>query len=109
MLRFLIGELVAGRINLPTLAGTFTANLLGCFAIGLLMGYAPLWQDGRENWQALLITGLLGGFTTFSAFSRETLTLLQEGRYALAITYALGSLTLGVLAAGVGYTLMHRS
>lgn len=82
--------------------GTFAVNLLGCLAIGLLAGMA-----GRAEWlgpstRLLLITGFLGGFTTFSAFGLETMLLLRRGDAAVAVAYVLGSVVLGLLAVWLG-------
>ena len=80
---------------------TLAVNILGSAAIGLLWG-----AYGSAEWfsswgRALLVVGLLGGFTTFSAFSFETLALLQDGRWQLASAYVIVSL-LGCLAAAAG-------
>lgn len=65
---------------------TLAVNLLGGLLMGLLAARAP-----TEGWRLFLGVGLLGGFTTFSAFSLDTLKLLQSGQTALALTYVLAS------------------
>ena len=81
--------------------GTFAANVLGCFLIGLfytLSSRFSLTADVR----LLLTTGLCGGFTTFSTFSYESLQIFQQGHYLLFFTYIVASLLLGLLAAWIG-------
>jgi fluoride exporter len=84
---------------------TFTVNLAGSFFIGLLAG----WFLHQPNYslQAFLITGFCGGFTTFSAFSMDTLSLLQRGHMGTALLYASGSMAAGLLAAYAGIWLMR--
>ena len=82
--------------------GTWLVNLAGCLLIGLLMGWAE--RRGVAQWpRLLLVTGFCGGFTTFSAYSFETLALLRAGRPAAALLYAAGSVLLGLAAVALGY------
>src|SRR5690606_40751842 len=72
--------------------GTFAVNLLGCLAAGLLAGLAERHPGGLSpELRLLLFTGLLGGFTTFSAFGLETAQLLRRGEWLVATGYAGGS------------------
>ncbi|QGP79892.1 fluoride efflux transporter CrcB [Sphingobium sp. CAP-1] len=90
--------------------GTFAANLLGGFAMGLLAGW--LARDSAvsgEPIRLLLGVGVLGGFTTFSAFSLETMLMIQRGQSALALTYALASVIGAVAALALGLTLMRSA
>jgi len=66
-------------------AGTLAANLIGGFLIGLFMAAFLLRTDWPEEWRLLLVTGLLGGLTTFSAFSWEIVCFLAQGRLGLGI------------------------
>lgn len=84
--------------------GTLAVNVTGCFAIGLLY---PLLAD-REPWRLLLAVGLLGGYTTFSAFSRETVSLLQAGRPGAAAGYVLLSVVISLAATWAGMRLTGK-
>lgn len=87
--------LMATAIGAPL--GTAAVNVLGSFVIGLLFILL-----GREGWQVLLMTGLLGGFTTFSAFSLDTLKLIERGQPLQALAYVAGSVALSLLAVALG-------
>ena len=84
---------------------TLAVNLAGCLAIGVLHEWLSARAALSPLWRPALIGGLLGGFTTFSAFGLETFALLQSGRVAAAVLYALGSVALGVGGVGVGIAL----
>jgi CrcB protein len=80
---------------------TFAVNVVGCFLIGLLAGLFGSLEAGH-NARLFLITGFLGGFTTFSAFSLDALTLWERGAPLQAGFYILGSVILSLVAAVVG-------
>ena len=95
--RYLLG-LVPGYTWMHFPVGTMLINLTGAFCIGFIAGIAP--AGGLSPRQTLLLkTGFCGGFTTFSTFSLETLTLLEQGHMLMAGTYAAGSVL--VCLAGV--------
>lgn len=85
--------------------GTLTVNLLGSLAIGVagavMLERALLPPEARQ----FLIVGVLGGFTTFSAFSFETFALLRDGQWLAAVLYGGGSLFAGVAATIAGFAL----
>ena len=89
--------------------GTFAVNGLGSLAIGWVTALALERALVPPDTRAFLVPGVLGGFTTFSAYSYETLALIRNGQWSSAAGYALGSLAVGVIAAGVGYALGSRS
>jgi fluoride exporter len=78
--------------------GTFAVNITGCFLIGLFWGLAFRSFASNESWKLFLMTGLCGGFTTFSAFTLEGIGLLREQRMALFFSYMAASVVLGLLA-----------
>lgn len=107
-LRFVVG-LAWGRFG-PAQGGAFPwatlgVNVAGSFAMGLLAGW--LARDGQdsEGWRLLLGVGLLGGFTTFSAFSLEIGQLIQRGANVQAALYALGSVLGGMAGLYLGLVL----
>ncbi|MGB3413436.1 MAG: fluoride efflux transporter CrcB [Microbacteriaceae bacterium] len=98
---------VFGTLGFPW--ATLGINVLGSFLMGLLLGgmlNAGEQSSAAEPWRLFLGVGILGGFTTFSAFSAETLELANRGEYWLAAMYVLASLVLAVAAAFLGFWLM---
>ena len=94
-LRYLTSLLVAFPF------GTLTVNVVGSFLMGL--AFVALADKGMDRMQPLVMTGVLGGFTTFSAFSLDAVRLMQGGQAALAVGYVVGSvvLSLGAVVLGV--------
>lgn len=106
--RYLLGGLVlqmTAQDRFP--AGTFVVNVLGCLVIGLLAGAFERHPGFGPDVRLFLFTGLLGGFTTFSAFGLETLYLLRRGDTCIAVLYVLGSVTLGLAAVWLGFKLIE--
>lgn len=102
-LRYVISTRLNGASThgLPT--GTLTVNLLGCLAIGFLATFLSEASGVRPELRWALTVGFLGGFTTFSSFGMETLTLLQNGRMGTALSYVLISNVAGLALAWVGW------
>ena len=82
--------------------GTFVVNITGCFLIGLLWGITFKSFADNESWKLFLMTGLCGGFTTFSAFTLEGVGLLREQKPGLFLLYIGGSVAIGLLATYAG-------
>jgi CrcB protein len=98
-LRHLTGAQVARLLGTGFPWGTLAVNLIGCFAMGLVtMLVVRRPELGLQGAAPFVATGLLGGFTTFSAFSLETFQLVERGRPLLAVGYVAASLA-GTLAA----------
>lgn len=87
--------------------GTFAVNFVGCFLIGLFWGLSFKSFDGNENWKLFLMTGLCGGFTTFSAFTLEGIGLIKEQKLALFFSYVAASVVSGLLATYIGMKIMR--
>lgn len=85
---------------------TFLVNIIGSFIIGAVFAYALRNEQFAHNWRLFLATGICGGFTTFSAFSLESLTILQQQRFGLFAFYVGASILLGLTATWLGYSLM---
>lgn len=87
--------------------GTFTINAAGCLLIGIFWGLSIKSFDSNENWKLFLMTGLCGGFTTFSAFTLESIGLLKEQKPALFFLYVAGSVVSCLLATYIGMKLIR--
>lgn len=83
-------------------AGTLIVNVLGSVAIGVLAGYFGVRTGTSQHLRLFLATGLLGGFTTFSAFSLDTLLLWERGAVGLALGYVAVSVLLALIGAAAG-------
>ena len=93
-------NILAARITPSLPLGTLTVNVLGCLAMGLLASLLAL--RGGQHLAPLLLTGVLGGFTTFSAFALDTMTLWERGAGGMAIGYVLASVVLSLVAVMAG-------
>lgn len=82
--------------------GTFAVNMAGCLLIGIFWGLSARSLASTEQWKLFLMTGICGGFTTFSAFTLEGIGLLKEQRLALFFAYVAASVVLGLLATFAG-------
>jgi len=96
-----MSDRVASSSSFPL--GTFTVNVIGCFIIGLLAGLLIISGEISEKARLFVVVGFLGGFTTFSAFSFESLNLLRSGHSITALTYVLLTLVITLLVTCLGY------
>ena len=87
--------------------GTMIVNVAGSFAMGLLAGYFAFRPGIAQHMRLFLTTGILGGFTTFSAFSLDTALLVERHAYGLALGYAVGSVAASVSALFFGLALFR--
>jgi len=114
VLRYQLGRSMTGWLG-PAAMGVFpwatlAVNTIGSLAMGFLAGWlAVRGGEGGEQLRLLLGVGLLGGFTTFSAFSLELVLLVQRGEIGLAALYALLSLALGVFGLFAGLMIMRAA
>lgn len=92
---------------------TFAVNVVGCLIVGVLAGLAERYELFGSGARLFLFTGLLGGFTTFSAFGLETMFLLRRGEPWVAALYVVASVLLGLVAVWMGikgvYLLPHEA
>ena len=107
VLRFLTSAWVVAHWPRHYYLATLAVNLVGCFLIGLLSALFLARTDLPQALRTGLITGVLGGLTTFSSFSLEVLRLFENGQPGVAIAYLLSSLLGGLLAAWLGMLLVR--
>ena len=103
--RYLVTLFVQNKILSTFPYGTMAVNIIGCFLIGTI--YA-LSERGNWNpeWRIFLATGIMGGFTTFSSFSNETVSMLRDAEYWPAFTYVALSIIIGLAATFAGISLI---
>lgn len=87
--------------------GTLLINVAGSLAMGLIAGYLELKGDASQAWRLFLTTGILGGFTTFSAFSLDAALLYERGALGQAALYVVGSVVLSLAGIAVGLAAMR--
>lgn len=90
--------------------GVLCVNVIGSFLVGICAVYCYQYVKAStsELWGAFLITGILGGYTTFSSFSLNTFTMIYDGRLLLALVNMVANVVLCVLATGLGFYLMTK-
>ena len=88
--------------------GTLMVNVIGSLIMGLLISYFALRGEVSQHLKLFLTTGILGGFTTFSAFSMDVAVLYERGETAAAAAYAVASVGLSILAVFVGIWLLRQ-
>jgi len=107
------GRHLLGMATLKTLGpdypyGTMAANIIGGFLMGVLAGWLALKLSGDENLRLFLGVGLLGGFTTFSAFSLEAVLMYEKKAYGALVSYVGGSVILSIGALMIGLILARK-
>ena len=112
LLRYQVGRGMTAWLGPQTIMGfpwaTLTVNVIGSLAMGILAGWLARHGDlGSEQLRLFVGVGLLGGFTTFSAFSLEMMVLIERGDSALALGYSLISVLAGVTALYIGLIIMR--
>ncbi|HZW64595.1 MAG TPA: fluoride efflux transporter CrcB [Hanamia sp.] len=105
MSRYLVTLFVQNKILSTFPYGTLAVNIIGCFLIGVIYGLS---ERGNMNpeWRLFLATGIMGGFTTFSSFSNETVSMLRDAEYLPAFSYVAFSVIVGLAATFGGISLI---
>jgi CrcB protein len=106
--RFIVGSLVLRFYSATFPLGTFVINITGSFLIGILMTLFLNRPAVNANWRLFLVTGILGGYTTFSSFEWEALTALRNGADAIGLLYLGLSVVVGLGAAWFGFLVANR-
>ncbi|RTK96434.1 MAG: fluoride efflux transporter CrcB [Neisseriaceae bacterium] len=107
--RFVLGSLIISIMGKNFPWATMSINLIGSFLMGFLFVLiSNRLADLAPLLTPLILVGILGGFTTFSSFSIETLKLIQNGKLAYALTYVLISTIIGVSFAGLGFMIAQK-
>ena len=99
--RYLLTQLIQSKFLSTFPFGTLSVNIIGCFIIGIVFGLSERGSLSME-WRIFLATGVAGGFTTFSSFSNETISMLRDGQYWLAFGYIASSVIIGLMATFAG-------
>ena len=87
---------------------TFIINITGSTVMGLIAGYLAFKGEASQPWRLFLMTGVLGGYTTFSAFSLDAMLLYERGQLGLALLYVTGSVVLSIAGLFAGLALMRH-
>ncbi|MEO8567984.1 MAG: fluoride efflux transporter CrcB [Ginsengibacter sp.] len=105
ILRYLLTQLIQTKFLSTFPFGTLSVNIIGCFLIGVIFGFSERSYISME-WRLFLVTGFLGGFTTFSSFSNETIALIRDGQNWLALSYVASSVIVGLAATFAGISII---
>ncbi len=108
LLRYWVGSAAAAAWGTAFPIGTLLINVSGCLLMGFLSVYLLASTTMRADYRAALLIGVLGGYTTFSTFGRETAELMQGGAWGRAAGYALASVVIGVCAVVLGAAIAHK-
>ena len=108
MLRHLVNVTCARCIGLEFPWGTFIINITGSTVMGLIAGYLAFKGEASQPWRLFVMTGILGGYTTFSAFSLDAALLYERGELGLSAIYVIGSVALSIAGLFGGLALMRH-
>ncbi len=107
-LRYLVTTLCIRAFGSGFPVGTFVINVSGSLIMGLVAAYAASRGDPAQNLRLFMMTGILGGYTTFSAFSLESIILFERGAYGLAAFYIAGSVALSLAGLMLGLFVVRQ-
>ena len=108
MLRHLVNVTCARCIGTAFPYGTFIINITGSTVMGLIAGYLASKGEASQSWRLFIMTGILGGYTTFSAFSLDSVLLYERGELGLAALYVVGSVVLSIAGLFAGLALVRH-
>src|SRR5471030_844693 len=107
VLRYLVNVICPRLFGTAFPYHTFIINITGSTVMGLIAGYFAFKGDASQSWRLFLMTGILGGYTTFSAYSLDAALLYERGELGLAAFYVLGSVGFSILGLFAGLALMR--
>ena len=107
-LRHAVNTLCARLLGTHFPFGTFLINISGSLVMGLIAGYLAFKGQASQPWRLFIMTGVLGGYTTFSAFSLDAALLYERGEIGLAVAYVLGSVALALAGLAAGLALVRH-
>lgn len=107
-LRYMINVLCGRAFGMNFPYSTFIINITGSTVMGLIAGYLAFKGEASQPWRIFIMTGILGGYTTFSAFSLDAITLYERGEIATAVLYVVGSVVLALTGLVAGLALVRH-
>ena len=108
MLRHLVNVVSTRSLGTAFPYHTFFINISGSIVMGLIAGYLAFKGDASQPWRLFMMTGILGGYTTFSAFSLDAVLLYERGAIWLALFYVLGSVVFSIFGLFAGLALVRH-
>ncbi|MBQ1500198.1 MAG: fluoride efflux transporter CrcB [Sphingomonas sp.] len=105
--RFLTGKLTLAWFGPNYPWGTLAVNLIGGFLMGVFVGTLARLGQGGEQWRLLIAVGVLGGYTTFSAFTLDLMNMIQRGDYGMGLAYVLASVVGSAVALFAGLSILR--
>ncbi|HRC92747.1 MAG TPA: fluoride efflux transporter CrcB, partial [Bacteroidia bacterium] len=106
VLRYILSLCVQSKTVSEFPVGTLLVNIIGCFLIGVVYSFAEQ-SKMTVAWRLFIATGILGGFTTFSAFTMESFLMLRHGYYGMMAVYVFLSVVIGICATICGFLLIR--
>jgi fluoride exporter len=107
-LRHAVNMICARGLGTAFPYGTFVINISGSTVMGLIAGYLAFKGEASQHWRLFLMTGVLGGYTTFSAYSLDSALLYERGEIGLALFYVLGSVVFSIAGLFAGLALVRH-
>ncbi len=107
-LRHIINMVCARLLGTAFPYNTFIINITGSTVMGLVAGYLAFKGGASQPWRLFLMTGILGGYTTFSAFSLDAALLYEKGEIGPAVLYVVGSVVLSIVGLFAGLALVRH-